>query len=458
MSYTAHKPAKGQGAHTVKLLSVPCARLCGPADASDACAGGMGTPCLGACLPLLQHGFTILSLPCACAAAADILYDPAPLDGDWLLQQPTAAAADPCSPITWPQHPSTAAALAAYEDPAAAQQHVATEEALRQLQQQLQQQQLQQQQQQQAADWEAADAAQQSSPGLGLPTPSRSMIGASSGGGSFRSVKASPFASAAAAASIAASHASNSAQQPPLPPLPPQQQSPQQQPQPSSGLVRMPSVPAAQAAAAAAAAASQPLAAGGRPLKRLWSVNFTRLQQQDQQQQVASPKLSEQPSFMRRAAGALRPHTRQQQCQSQDEEQQRPQQQQLTPRPSVLDTALSLLRGPWRRSSNASETGEGRRRRTSTRESDAAVAAEEGRARGLGNLIHHRRTGSIEHSSIHEAGSSSPRRLFKTFSLNLGAGRGGAGQQQQQQGVRRRTTSSRMMNVGREHVSLGTFA
>jgi hypothetical protein len=389
---------------------------------------------------------------------ADILYDPAPLDEDWLLQQPTAgaaAAADPCSPVTWPEHPSTAAALAACEDPAAAQQHLATEDALRQLQQQFQQQ-------QQAPDWLATDPAQQSSPGLGLPAPNRSMIGASSGGGSFRSVKASPFASAAAAASIAASHASSGVQQPPLPPMPPQQQ---QQQQPSSGLVRAPSVPAAQTAAAAAAAASQPFAAGGttRPLRRLWSVNLNRPQQQDQQQQAASPKLSEQPSFMRRAASALRPNARQQQRQSQDEElqQQQRQQQQLTPRPSVLDTALSLLRGPWRRSSNASDTGEGRRRRTSTRDSDAAaVAAEEGRARGLGlgHFMHGRRTGSIEHSSIQEAGSTSPRRLFKTFSLNLGAGRGPAGQQQQQPGVRRRTTSSRMMGAGREHVSHSTYA
>jgi hypothetical protein len=287
-------------------------------------------------------------------------------------------------------------------------------------------------------------------------------------------MKASPFASAAAAASVAARNSSAGAEAltaPPEPlsvPLSP----PQQQQQEPGALSRMPSVPAAQAAAAAAAAAGQPLPPGSRPLRRQWSVNHSALQQQ----QPLGSRLSEQPSFLRRAAGALkhrlpvgdRDHHQQQQQQ----------QQQLTSRPSVLEAALSVLLGPWRRLT-ASDTGDGHKHRPHDADASPALAAaadlEHGRVGArhpsgmaasssvgpgsrLSSFMHGRGAGSTEYSHEPGSGSTTPRRLFKTFSLNLATAMGaGKGQQQQQgPGARRRTavtTSSRLIGgAGREQV------
>lgn len=406
-------------------------------------------------MPALHSGKE-LAIPHICTpcfgflpVSTDILYDPAPLDQDWLLQQPApemAAAAEPCQPpAQWPPQEATAAT---------AQVGLTAGD-------------MSFQQQQEQLDWPPAPALEAAlqAAAAGAPVPSRPMLGDSSAGGSFRStsMKASPFASAAAAASVAARNSSTGAEALAAPPMAPSvpQPSPPQAQQLQSGLSRMPSVPAAQAAAAAAAAAGQPLPAGGRTLKRHWSVNFSALQQQQQQQQLGA-KLSEQPSFMRRVGSSLKQR-------HQDGEQQ----QQLTQRPSVLESALSVLLGPWRRLTG-SDTGDGYRHKHQDR-ADAAVAAEEGRvgsrlpsshtAAGGGaasklSSFKNRATGSTDHSQEPGSGSNSPKRLFKTFSLNLatavGAGGKGAAGQQQQQGpnVRRRTTSSRMLAGAREQVGM----
>jgi hypothetical protein len=229
----------------------------------------------------------------------------------------------------------------------------------------------------------------------------------------------------------------------------------------------MPSVPAAQAAAAAAAASGQPLPPGGRPLRRQWSVNHSALQQQ----QPLGSRLSEQPSFLRRAAGALK---HRQQDGDRDHFHHQQQQQQLMSRPSVLETALSVLLGPWRRLT-ASDTGDGHKHRPHDAGASTAAAAdlEHGRvgarhpsgmaaaAAGTGSrlssFMHGRVAGSTEYSQEPGSGSTTPRRLFKTFSLNLATAIGaGKGQQQQQgPGARRRaaTTSSRLIGgAGREQV------
>ena len=461
-------------------------------------------------LPVFSHP---LPPPLACclldSAPPDILYDPAPLDGDWLMQPAGAAALSPqqqaCTAGDWHLQDPGVLVPAADAAAAPAQTAAAAEDTLMQ---------------QQQSDWppaasleEALQAFATSVGGDAAAVPgrlSRSMPGASSGGGSFRSVKASPFASAAAAASVAARSSSTgvdaSGQAPPAPrPPPPQQQQqqqqslakppqppPAQQPQPQASLAPMPSVPAAQAAAAAAAAAAQPLAAAGRPMRRQWSVNLGGLHshhQPPQQQQLPplGPRLSEQPSFVRRAASAFKP-SRQQSQQQQllqdalDQQQQQP----LTSRPSVLEAALSVLLGPWRRLT-ASDTGEGgavrHRNRDSSTDAVAATAAEEGRfsvhsshmsrhgrrpaAPGTSRLgsFHGRSARGSSNDNNLDAGSdgaSSPRRLFKTLSLNLGAalgsGKGPAGQHGHGPSPRRRaaaTTSGRMLGHAREQVRTG---
>lgn len=375
------------------------------------------------------------------ATVADILYDPAPLDEDWLVQpvaaqpQQQAAENEPCgaAPVPGSEFPQ-AAELAASSAGDGVSHQLATEHALLQLQFQ------QQLQRTEGLDGVAARAgrAAQSMPGALGHT--RSMLGASSGGGSFRSVsmKASPFASAAAAASVAARNSSTGAENDDSSSRPTRQ---------ATDLGRMPSVPAAQAAAAAAAAAGRPLPpASGRTMKKQWSMNYGATQQQ------LTGRLSEQPSAVRRGSSSRRQLV-----------QQAGDAGQLSPRASILDMALSKLRAPWRRHT-ASDADEHHQQQRQQHPGDAAVAAEEGRlprsfqaagAGVAGSSSNSPRRGSTDGQDP-GSGSSTPRRLLKTLSLNLGTVLSGraAGSQQQPSGRRRLavTASSRLMSPRRDQV------